>query len=162
MRVINAVYTPRDPRVILADVKPLAAEYYRATGKPLGATGELAEFEAAEKLGLQLAEARTAGYDATKMIDGDEVTFQIKGRRPRKSDIYRGRVPSINLKKPFDYVLLVLLDENYDALEIWQADRAAVTARLEAPGSKARNERGSLAITQFKSIANKVWPECGY
>jgi hypothetical protein len=39
-------------REILARVKPLAAEYYRLTGKPLGVTGEVAEYVAAETLGL--------------------------------------------------------------------------------------------------------------
>lgn len=38
-------------REILAAVKPLAAEYYRLTGKPLGVTRELAEYVAAEILG---------------------------------------------------------------------------------------------------------------
>ena len=51
-------------RDILAVVKPLAAEYYRLTGKPLGVTGEVAEYVAAETLGLVLANARTPGYDA--------------------------------------------------------------------------------------------------
>ena len=46
-------------REILATVKPLAAEYYRLTGKPLGVTGEVAEYVAAEILGLVLADART-------------------------------------------------------------------------------------------------------
>ena len=46
-------------REILATVKPLAAEYYRLTGKPLGVTGEVAEYVAAETLGLVLADART-------------------------------------------------------------------------------------------------------
>jgi hypothetical protein len=46
-------------REILAMVKPLAAEYYRLTGKPLGVTGEVAEYVAAETLGLVLADART-------------------------------------------------------------------------------------------------------
>ena len=34
-------------RDILATVKPLAAEFYRLTGKPLGVTGEVAEYVAA-------------------------------------------------------------------------------------------------------------------
>lgn len=38
----------------------LAAEYYRLTGKPLGVTGEVAEYVAAETLGLVLADARPA------------------------------------------------------------------------------------------------------
>lgn len=35
-------------REILAAVKPLAAEFYRLSGKPLGVTGEIAEYVAAE------------------------------------------------------------------------------------------------------------------
>jgi hypothetical protein len=46
-------------REVLADAKRLAVEYYKLTGKPLGVTGEVAEFVAAENLGLQLVSART-------------------------------------------------------------------------------------------------------
>ena len=42
-------------REILAEVKRLAVEYYRLTGKPLGVTGEVAEYVAAETLNLNLA-----------------------------------------------------------------------------------------------------------
>ena len=52
-------------REILAAVKPLAAEYYQLTGKPLGVTGEVAEYIAAELLALELAPPRTKGYDPT-------------------------------------------------------------------------------------------------
>ena len=48
-------------REILATVKPLAVEYYRLTEKPLGVTGEVAEYLAAEILGLTLVPARTPG-----------------------------------------------------------------------------------------------------
>ena len=146
----------RTQKEILADVKRLAAEYYALMQRPLGVTGELAEFVAADKLGLELAEARMAGYDATKKIGGKTVRYQIKGRRRTGGNLYKGRVPSIRLDHPFDHVLLVLFDEGYDAVEIWAADRASVKKRLTAPGSKARNERGSLQITQFKSIAQKA------
>ncbi len=37
------------------------------------------------------------------------------------------------------------------------ADRPAIEAALTRPGSKARNERGSLAITKFISIGRQVW-----
>ena len=56
-------------REILATVKPLAAEFYRLTGKPLGVTGEIAEYVAAEILGLTLVPARTVGYDALRGQD---------------------------------------------------------------------------------------------
>ncbi len=149
----------RTEKEILVDVKRLAVEYYERTGKPLGVTGEIAEFEAAEKLGLTLAEARTQGYDATRTGPRGQERIQIKGRRilPGKPR-YGGRVPKIDLKKPFDVVALVLLDERYKVIEIWTAPRAAVAQRITAPGSKARNERGSLGISQFRSIAERVWP----
>jgi len=63
-------------REIIAIVQPLAAEYYRISGKPLGVTGEVAEYVAAEILGLTLVPARTTGYDALR---GSE-RIQIKGR----------------------------------------------------------------------------------
>ena len=148
----------RSEREILHDVKTLAIEYYERTGKPLGVTGEIAEFEAAEKLGLELAEARATGFDATRRKGRRTQTVQIKGRRildgkPR----YAGRVSKIDLSKPFDVVVLVLLDERYEVVEIWEAERDTVEARIRAPGSKARNERGSLGISQFRSIAQRVW-----
>jgi hypothetical protein len=48
------------------EAKALAVRYYQVTGKPLGITGEMAELEAAKLLGLELAEARTPYYDATR------------------------------------------------------------------------------------------------
>jgi hypothetical protein len=45
-------------REILTSVRPLASEYYQLTGKPLGVTGEVAEYIAADLLGLELAPPR--------------------------------------------------------------------------------------------------------
>lgn len=53
-----------DVEEILGAVKKLASRYKKLIGKPLGVTGEVAEYNVATLLGLELAEARTAGYDA--------------------------------------------------------------------------------------------------
>ena len=146
---------------LLRQAKKLAARYYRLTGKPLGVTGEVAEYEAAQKLGLTLEIARTVGYDAYCQRGRRRETFQIKGRAVVAADKYRGRVPKIDCSKPFDSVLLVLLDKtSFEPIEIWRAERSAVRRRLKAPGSKARNDRGQMGIAQFKSIsgAQRVWP----
>ena len=45
-------------RAVLDRAKDAAVEYYDLTGKPLGITGEIGEFYAAECLDLELAEAR--------------------------------------------------------------------------------------------------------
>jgi hypothetical protein len=144
---------------LLLRMKPLACEYYKLTQKPLGVTGEVAELEAAEKLGLELAVARTPFYDGFRKKGSAIRRFQIKGRAVTRSDPYRGRVPSIKCDGEFDSVLLVLLDRaTFDAIEIWEASRKKIAQRLQAPGSRARNERGSMGIAQFKSIAKRVWP----
>jgi hypothetical protein len=54
--------------------------------------------------------------------------------------------------------LLVILDVDFRATGIWQAEREAITAAIAAPGSKVRNERGALAVSKFKSIGRKIWP----
>jgi hypothetical protein len=143
-------------REILAIVKPLAAEYYQLTKKPLGVTGEVAEYIAAEALGLTLVPARTAGYDA---IRGSE-HIQIKGRAYGKDAKPGQRMSRIKLGADCHMVLLVLLDNaTLEANEMWEAPYASVCECLERPGSKAR-ERGALSVSVFKHLPNarRVWP----
>jgi hypothetical protein len=142
---------------LLAQAKGIAQRYYALTQKPLGITGEVAEFEAARLLGVTLTPARQAGYDATEVVAGATRTLQIKGRCLLANHKPGQRLGSIRTDKDWDAVLMVLLDPGFNAIEIWEADRPAVLAALSAPGSKARNERGALAITKFKSIARLRW-----
>jgi len=65
---------------ILAEAKKLAQRYRVLTGKPLGITGEIAEYEAARILGVELTPARQAGYDATAIRGCQTIRLQIKGR----------------------------------------------------------------------------------
>jgi hypothetical protein len=148
-------------RDILGAVKPLAAEYYRLTGKPLGVTGEVAEFVAAERLGLELSDARTAGHDAVRNTPEGPVYIQIKGRAYGTDAKPGQRIGRIKADAHCDIVLLVLLDNaTLDPREMWEAQAPAVLARLAEPGSKARNERGALSVRDFKKLpgARLVWP----
>jgi hypothetical protein len=148
--------SPQQVLELLAEAKVLARRYYALTGKPLGITGEVAEYEAARLLKVQLTEARQAGYDATEVVAGQTRTLQIKGRcLPEGCN--PGRLGSIQPAKEWDAVLMVLLDSQFNATQIWEADRATVLAALSVPGSKARNERGSLAVAKFKSIGRLRW-----
>lgn len=142
---------------VLSDAKRLAKRYYGLTGRPLGVTGEIAEYEAIRHLGLSIAPVRQAGYDAVGRVARKEERFQIKGRCIIGKAKPGARIGRIDLKKDWDAVLLVLLDDCFEATHIYRADRAAVTAALTAPGSKSRNERGALGIGKFKSIGKQVW-----
>ena len=139
---------------ILETAKSLATEYYALTGKPLGVTGEMGEYAAAKALGLDLSVARQAGYDA---IGQDGRTIQIKGRVIQGKQSMAGRVGSIDIEKEFDTVMLVLMDPDFSAFKIYEADRQTIIDTLTAPGSKARNERGSLGIKKFISIGRLAW-----
>jgi hypothetical protein len=144
----------RRVRDILATVKSLAVEYYQLTGKPLGVTGEVAEYVAAATLGLTLVPPRTPGYDALR---GTE-RIQIKGRAHGKATDSGQKIGRIKTDAPFDTALLVLMDNaTLDAREMWEASYDEIVKRLAVPGSRAR-ARGVLSVPEFKAIARRVWP----
>ncbi len=60
---------------LISQTKALAKRYYSLTGRPLGVIGEIAEFEAARLLGLELAPVREPSVDATMMIESGKFTF---------------------------------------------------------------------------------------
>lgn len=142
---------------LINQAREVAIRYRALTGRPIGITGEVAEYEAARLLGLQLATVRQAGYDAIRTTSSGMHRLQVKGRCVLTKNPGQ-RIGSIDLDKEWDAVLLVLLDENLQPTAVYEADRVAVENALRAPGSKARNERGALSVSKFKSIGSKVWP----
>jgi hypothetical protein len=153
-RSTNERDKPRRCRKTYQPCKKIAMEYRELTGRPLGITGEIAEYEAARLLNLCLSCARQAGYDATR-ADGTRV--QIKGRVIFENSKPEQRIGRIRLDHDWDTVVLVLMNANFEPLKIYEATRSDVEAALTAPGSRARNERGALGISKFQSIATLVW-----
>jgi hypothetical protein len=84
---------------ILAEAKKLAQRYRALTGKPLGITGEIAEFEAARLLKVELTEARTPGYDAIRYENGKPHRLQIKGRCVLDTSKKSQRIGSIDIAR---------------------------------------------------------------
>ena len=134
--------------------KAAARRYRELTGKPLGITGEVGEVQAARLLGLELAEARQAGYDA---VGPDGRRVQIKSRCVLPDSKPGQRIGSIRFDHEWDTVALILMDQNYEPLAIYEANRAAVKRELLRPGSKSRNERGALGVSKFKTIGGLRW-----
>ena len=142
---------------LVAQAKPLAAEYYRLTGKPLGITGEIAEVLAAKLLNLELASARTSGFDAIRRYGAVVEKIQIKGRALDTNPKSGQRLGTIKRDADCDVVMLVLMNNTtLDVFEIWEASMADVRALLDETDSKAR-QRGSLAIVTYKRKARCVW-----
>ena len=143
---------------LLGEAKLLAKEYYELTGRPLGITGEVAEYEAARLLGVELSAVRQTGYDAIRWRGRKKELLQIKGRCLPPGSKAGQRLGAIQLDKEWDLVLMVLLDQRFDATSVYEADREAITTALTAPGSRARNERGQLGVAKFMSIGRRIWP----
>ena len=141
-------------RSVIRDAKEIAKRYRNLTGKPLGITGEVGEFTAAELMNLRLTEARQPGYDA---VAPDGHRIQIKARCVLPESKNSQRMGSVRLKHEWDTVMLILMDGDFEPLEIYEAKRPDIERELTRPGSKARNVRGSLGICKFKSIALLVW-----
>jgi len=121
---------------ILAAVKPLAAEYYRLTHKPLGVTGEVAEYVAAQELGLTLAPPRSP--DTTPSTPQGDERVQIKGRALGENSKPGQRLGSIKPGAACDTVLLVILDNaTLEPTGMWEAPYPKVIAKLTEPGSTA-------------------------
>jgi hypothetical protein len=153
--------TSKEILELLAQAKLISQRYRALTGKPLGITGEIAEYEAARILGLQLVPARQAGFDAIENRDGKLVKIQIKGRCFTEGNIGGQRLGSIDITKEFDTVVLILLNDKFEAYQIYEAERDAIIRALSVPGSKSRNERGALSVSKFKAIGKLKWPSKG-
>ena len=134
--------------------KAAAKRYRELTGKPLGITGEVGEVLASRLLGLELSDARQAGYDA---VGPDGRRVQIKARCVLPDSKPGQRVGSIRLEHDWDTVALILMDQDFEALAIYEAERESIEKELLRPGSKARNERGAMAVSKFQAIGTLVW-----
>lgn len=132
-----------------------ATEYYQLTGKPLGITGEVGEYLVAKIMGLELMPPRTEGFDA---IAPDGSKIEIKARSLDLSKSLSGqRLSRINLNYEWDRLMMILMDQSYKPHSIYEADRADIEKALLKPGSKARNERGALAVTSVIGMSRQIW-----
>ncbi|RRQ20639.1 DUF6998 domain-containing protein [Thiohalobacter thiocyanaticus] len=139
---------------LISQARQLAADYWRATGKPLpGISAEIAENDAARLLDLELVGDREAGYDAV----GRGRRVQIKCRTIFDESKSGHRLGQLKLDKDWDSVVLVLMDDSYEPTEIYEAGRDVITATIDEAAASKRSKRGPLSIARFKAIGRLVW-----
>ena len=139
---------------LMGEARRLAAEYRRATGKTLAISGEIAISDAISLLGLQPAPAEAEGYDAIRVIEGGEDKLQIKARTVFDDTRRPHRLGQLKLDKAWDAALLVLMDENYEPIAIYEARRQALA---EAVAAATPNKRGTVSVGRFKLIGSCLW-----
>jgi len=142
---------------LISEARRLAAEYRRAMGKPLGISAEIAEFDAARLLDLELCNPRQGGYDAIGRGPREGRRIQIKGRAVFDEKKGNPRIGQLKLDQEWDSVMLVIMDENYEPVEIYEADRATIEEDLARQKNSKRAKRGAMSVARFKALAKMVW-----
>jgi hypothetical protein len=112
-----------------------------------------------QKLKLTLVPPRVSGHDAIRKTPNGDERIQIKGRAFDKLVKRSQRIGRIKIGAACDKVILVLLDNTtLEPVEMWEARYKDVVIHLGKPGSRARNERGSMSVSAFKKMAQPIWP----
>jgi hypothetical protein len=142
---------------LIAQARLLAAEYRRTMGKPLpGISSEIAEHDAIKYLSLvPREEAEEGGHDATDpRRQGKRI--QIKSRTIFDESKSGQRLGQMKLDKAWDSVVLVLMDEDYEPYEMYEAEREDILDYIHK-SSRGRAKRGAMSVSRFKIIAQRVW-----
>ena len=144
---------------LMHETRQLAAKYHQTTGTALPVTGEIARFDAAKSLGLQLKNDPSLGYDAvgTGALKGEKIL--IKGRVLFENSKSNPRIGQINPDQAWDHVVLVLFDDGYNAIEIYHASSEDVKHALSIKPDSQRKKRGAMSVAQFKIIGQLVWTQ---
>ena len=143
---------------LITEARRLAAEFRRTTGKPLpGVSGEIAAHDAARLLNLSVCEDKQGGYDAIGCGSREGKRIQIKARVIFDEEKSGQRVGQLKLEQDWDSVILVIMDENYEPYEMFEADRDEILDAMEEAGKSARKKRGAMTVARFKIISRLVW-----
>jgi len=142
---------------LINQARVLASDYRNTMGKPLaGISSEIAEHDAVTLLGLELCQPRVSGHDAIGTGQRDGMRVQIKARVIPDGKSSGQRVGQLKLDQDWDLVVLVLLDERYEPLEIYQASHEVIADAMQDSESK-RSKRGAMSVAKFKIIGDLAW-----
>lgn len=142
---------------LMAQTRKLAADYRRATGQPLPVTAEIANYDVARLLDLEVIQPPPGGYDAIGLSgQWQDKKVQIKGRAIFGEKKSGQRIGQLKLEQEWDTIVLVIMDEDYEPVEIYAADREEILESLDEQQGN-RSKRGAMSVAKFKIISNLVW-----
>lgn len=144
--------TAYDVGKLMSEARRLAAEYHRATGQTLPLTNEIARFDAMSLLQLEAPTEELAGVDA--ISDAGARKVQIKGRVVFDGARAKQRIGQLGFDGKWTHVILVLMDGDYQPVELIEAERDALQQAL---GQLAPNKRGAMTVGRFKTLGRVVW-----
>ena len=141
----------------MAEARRLAREYRRTTGKPLAVGGEISKYDASRLLGLNMEDRPDAGYDAVGTGPREGLRVQIKGRAIFDEKKSGQRIGNIRQGQSWDLLVLVIMDAEFEATEIYEAGRDEILAAIADKPVSGRDSRGAMSVSRFKAIARLAW-----
>lgn len=143
---------------LMVEARKLAAEYRKTTGKPLGISSEIAKFDVARLMGLESVDAtQSGGYDAIGTGERNGKLVQIKGRAILEEKKSGQRIGQLKVDQEWDSVMLVMMNDEYEPIEIYEAQRSELLEDLQDSAHSKRKKRGAMTVAKFKKIGKLVW-----
>ena len=141
---------------LIEETRRLAAEFRATTGTMLPVSGEIARYDVAQLLGLELLDSTQHGGDAIGSGEFEGLRVQVKGRVLGDAAQPSGqRIGQINIDGDWDVVALSIMDEAYAPREIYLVSREALETAMRSGGK--RNRRGAITVAKFMIIGELVW-----
>lgn len=146
---------------LMHETRQLAAKYRKATSTTLPVTGEIARFDVAKALNLQLTDDLTQGYDAIGTGDRQDLRILIKGRVIFEDSRSSPRIGQLNPDGRWDNIVMVLFDDEYLPIEMYEATTDDILAITKAKPESKSKKRGAMSVAQFKIIGQLIWTKEG-
>jgi hypothetical protein len=144
---------------LIAQARILAAEYRETMGRPLpGISNEIAEHDAMRLMQLQPAPKDAVGYNAIDPARND-LRIQIKSRAVLDESKSNPRLGQLNINQDWDSVVLVIMNDKYMPVEIFEAYRDELEEAVYEAKANSRAKRGAMTIGRFKKLARLAWSE---
>lgn len=139
---------------LMEQTRQLAAEYYRTTQQTLPVSHELAKYDAARLLGLELTQDPQAGFDATS---NDQRRMVVKSRVLLRQDLRGLRIGQVNPAPTWDALLLVTLAADYHPQQIFSLTYDQYCTAIAQPSRATVTKRRPLSIAKFIAIGEEIW-----
>ncbi len=140
---------------LMTQTRHLAALYRKTTGQVLPVSAELGRYDAQKLLGL-------SAYNETPLLAGVDFLggegkfyckkIQVKSRVIFDERAKGARIGQLNIAMPWEVVVLVLYNPNYEPFAIYGVERDEIENALSG-----NQQRGAMSLGKFKAISQLIW-----
>lgn len=143
---------------LMAKTRQLAAEYRRLTGQVLPVSNELSRHDVMVKLNFTMPKQVESGVDLIGAGSWLNKKIQVKSRVVFQQAKSRPRLGQLNFDGKWELVVLVIMNEDYIAKEMYIAKKEVLLDALKKNitiNNKDRNH--TISVAKFKVLSELIW-----